>query len=239
MNKIVKRALWGFGILVSFLVIVSAMYIVGFFMETRKMTPAETGRVNDSLLVVRDKFVNAYLFKGKTGYLLFDAGYGEDSFRKELEKTGISVDAVKAIFLTHCDGDHIGSIGLYPHPQIFMHRDEEQMINGTTAKMGPFKTHWKFGPYQLLNDKDTLTVDGVFVQVLHTPGHTPGSVCYVVNKDYLVTGDNLKPEKGKAVHFVDRFNMNTQQEEASLKLLPELSTFRYLLTGHYGVVKNR
>ena len=42
----------------------------------------------------------------------------------------------------------------------------------------------------LLRDGDTFTAAGLTVQVLHTPGHTPGSVCYRI-EDHLFTGDTL------------------------------------------------
>jgi glyoxylase-like metal-dependent hydrolase (beta-lactamase superfamily II) len=76
------------------------------------------------------------------------------------------------------------------------------------------------------------------IRVIHTPGHTPGSVCYVVGNDYLVTGDNLIVAEGKAAPFLNKFNMDTPAQVNSLKGLPDLKSFKYILTGHYGVTKN-
>jgi glyoxylase-like metal-dependent hydrolase (beta-lactamase superfamily II) len=237
MNKIVKRTIWGFGILVGLLVIASAVFLINFLLATRSMTPAETSAVNDSVYCVKDRFVNAYIFKGKEGYLMVDAGIGEGSFSKELKKLGISPDQVTNILLTHTDGDHTGSIGLFKNPGIYMHREEEQMINGTTAKMGP-KTHWKYGPYRLFNSNDTLKIEGLTVRVLHTPGHTPGSVCYIINNDYLLTGDNCILANGKYGNFVEKFNMNTAEQTESIRALPDPKSFRYILMAHHGIIKN-
>jgi glyoxylase-like metal-dependent hydrolase (beta-lactamase superfamily II) len=118
-----------------------------------------------------------------------------------------------------------------------MHRDEQQMINGTTGKTKYFKMKWKYGPYTTLNDMDTLTIDGLRIKILHTPGHTPGSSCYIIGSDYLASGDNLIIRNGKFEHFPDKFNMNTQQQTESLKTLPYPASFKYILTGHSGVVK--
>ncbi len=238
MKKIFKFSLWGFGILIGLIVIGSAVFLINFILATQKMTPAETSAINDSVFSVKDKFVNAYIFKGKQSYLMVDAGFGEGSFREELKKLGIAPEQITTILLTHADGDHIGAIGIFKNPKIYMHKDEEQMINGTTAKMGPFKTKWKYGPYILFNSNDTLTIDGLKIRVIHTPGHTPGSVCFVVNNDYLVTGDNLVFVDGKAEHFVEKFNMNTPLQIESLKNLPDLKSFKYILMGHHGVIKN-
>ncbi len=239
MKKLVKRSLWGIGILLGLIVIAAAVFIINFVLATQKMTPAETAAINDSVFVVKDKFVNAYIFKGKQSYLMVDAGFGEKSFLTELNKLGIPPEKITTILLTHTDGDHTGSIGLYKNPKIYLHKDEEQMVNGQTAKMGPFKTKWKYGPYTLFNSNDTLNFDGLNISIIHTPGHTPGSVCFVINRDYLVTGDNTIVTNGKYEHFVENFNMDTPRQIESLKLLPEPNSFRYILTGHHGVTKIR
>ena len=238
MNKIFKRTLWGIGILLGLVIIASTVFLISFLLTTRKMTPAETSAINDSVFVVRDRFVNAYIFKGKKDYLMVDAGFGSGNFLSQLNKLEIAPEKITTILLTHSDGDHTGSIGLFTNPKIYMHKDEEQMINGQTAKMGPFKTKWKYGPYLLFNSNDTLNIDGLKIRIIHTPGHTPGSVCFVINDDYLLTGDNLVVVDGKAVHFIDKFNMNTAQQIESLKVLPDLKSFKYILMAHHGIIKN-
>src|SRR5665647_1453195 len=140
MNKLVKRILLGLGIMIGLVVIVASVFVLNFILETRAMTPAETSAINDSVFVVKDRFVNAYIFKGKQSYLMVDAGFGQGNFHSELSKLGIAPEKITTILLTHTDGDHTGSIGLFTNPKIYMHKDEEQMINGQTAKMGPFKT---------------------------------------------------------------------------------------------------
>ena len=201
------------------------------------MTPAETGSINDSVWCIRDRFVNAFIFRGEKSYLMIDAGLGAKSFRQELEKLGISPDEITTILLTHTDGDHTGSISLYKNASVYLHRDEEQMINGTNGKSKFSKTKWKYGPYKLFEDNDTLFVDGLKIKVIHTPGHTPGSSCFIVDGDYLVSGDNLIMKNGKYEHFVEKFNMDTPEQIESLKILPPPETFKYILTAHYGVIK--
>jgi glyoxylase-like metal-dependent hydrolase (beta-lactamase superfamily II) len=235
MNKTVKRSIWGLGILVGLVVIAATVFLIRFMLATSSMTPGETSAVNDSLFCVKDRFVNAFLFKGKQHYLMVDAGYGEKSFLSGLTQLGITPDQITTILLTHTDGDHIGAMGLFNHPKVYLYKEEEQMINGQTAKVGPFKTHWKYGPYSLLNDGDSLTVDGIKIKVIHMPGHTPGSLCYIINDIYLVTGDNLIVKDGKAAPFVEQFNMNTAQQIESLKKLPDLQRFKYILTAHHGI----
>jgi glyoxylase-like metal-dependent hydrolase (beta-lactamase superfamily II) len=47
-------------------------------------------------------------------------------------------------------------------------------------------------PEILLNDGDVLTLENVKLEVLHTPGHTPGSICFLTGK-YLISGDTIFP----------------------------------------------
>lgn len=47
-------------------------------------------------------------------------------------------------------------------------------------------------PDILLNDGDTVSFGNIELKVLHTPGHTPGSICFHTDK-YLISGDTLFP----------------------------------------------
>jgi glyoxylase-like metal-dependent hydrolase (beta-lactamase superfamily II) len=237
MNKPVKRILWVLATITGILVFGTVIFLIDFLHATSTMTPAETGALNDSVWCIKDRFVNAYVFKGKTGYIMIDAGIGKKNFNKELEKLGIKPKKIYAILLTHSDGDHTGSISLFKNAVIYMHHNEVQMIDGTTGKTKYHKKIWKYGPYTTLNTNDTLTIDGLKIKILFTPGHTAGSSSYIIGNDYLLSGDNLVARNGKYEHFPDRFNMNTVQQVESIKTLPDPSTFKYILSGHFGVVK--
>jgi len=47
-------------------------------------------------------------------------------------------------------------------------------------------------PEILLNDGDTVSFGNIELKVLHTPGHTPGSLCFLYDK-YLISGDTIFP----------------------------------------------
>lgn len=238
MKRLKKSLLRGFLFFIVLLVIAALVFYFKFRNATKAMSPAETGAINDTVFCIKDKFVNAYIFKAANSYLMVDAGINKRNFGKELQKIGINPEQITTLFLTHTDGDHTGAISLLKNPDIFMHKDEEQMINGTTGKTKYFKTKWKFGPYHLLNDKDTMTIDGLRIKIIHTPGHTPGSACFEIGNNYLLTGDNLIIKDGAYSQFVEMFNMNTSTQLESLKKLPDPGSFQYILTGHHGVIKN-
>jgi glyoxylase-like metal-dependent hydrolase (beta-lactamase superfamily II) len=237
MKKPVKIVVVSIGIMLGIIIIAAAVFIINFLTATKAMTPGETQAINDSVWCIKDRFVNAFIFRGDKGYILIDAGIGEKKFREEMDKIAISPDQINTLLLTHTDGDHIGATGLFKNAVIYMHKDEEQMINGTTGKTKFSKTIWKYGPYKLLESNETLTIDGLLIKIIHTPGHTPGSSCYIIGEDYLVTGDNLTIGEGTYEHFVEKFNMNTSEQIESLKKLPEPGLFSYILTAHNGVIK--
>jgi hydroxyacylglutathione hydrolase len=237
MKKFLKRILWGLVIIIGLIFIAGIAFYINFRKATKSMTPAQTEAINDSVWCIKDKFVNAYIFKGKNSYLIIDAGISKRSFASELKKLKINPDNITTLLLTHTDSDHTGAIPLLRNAVIYMHHDEEQMINGTTGKTKYIKTKWEYGPYRLLESNDTLIADGLKIKILHTPGHTPGSSCYIIGSDYLVTGDNVIVKDGKYEPFTEMFNMNTLQQLESIKTLPPPASFKYILTGHYGIVR--
>jgi len=237
MKKILKFFLWFLAVLAGILLIAALIFFVRFRKATKVMTTGETMAINDSVWCIKDNFVNAFVFKGDSGYLMVDAGISKKNFQTELKKFGISTDQITTLLLTHTDSDHTGAVPLLKNAKIYLHKEEEQMINGTTGKMKFLKLKWKYGPYTLLNSNDSLNIDGLKITIIHTPGHTPGSSCFIIGKDYFVTGDNLIVKDKKYEHFVEMFNMDTPMQIESLKLLPAPQNFKYILTSHNGIIE--
>ena len=220
------------GIIIVFVIIM----IIRYSYATKQMNPVETQALNDTVFCIRDKFVNAYIFKGYEGYMMIDAGMNKDRVLEELVKLEINPDDILAVVLTHSDPDHAGGLGAFENATIFMHEEEEQMVTRETARF-VFRSGWKHQDYNLIKTGELLNINVFQVQVLHTPGHTPGSCCFIVNDDYLLTGDNLILEDGKYINFFAIINMDTETQLESLKKLPEPSEFEYILTSHTGITK--
>lgn len=237
MTQSLKRTIGAIAVIAGFLLFAVIIFLINYFRLIKLMKPADTEAINDSVWCIRDRYVNAYIFRGTTGYVMIDAGIGKDNFSKELEKTGIKPKKISAILLTNTDADHTGSIALFKNAVVYMNKHEEQMINVKKGKAKFNNAKWKFGPYTLLNDDEFLNIGGLKIRILCTPGHTTGSSCYIIGNHYLVSGDNFILKNGKYGTFTSRFNMNTLQQSESLKILPDPSSFKYILTGHNGIIK--
>lgn len=74
MKKTVKRILRTISILIGLVVFGALIFLINFLHATRSMTPDDTGMINDLGWYIKDRFVNVYILRGKTGYLMTDAG---------------------------------------------------------------------------------------------------------------------------------------------------------------------
>ena len=120
--------------------------------------------------------------EGETRCILIDPGYEAGTVCQFLEEKGLSLEA---ILLTHGHFDHVGAVRdlvALTDCDVYLHTTDTAMPPQMTA--GPlYYTH-------SLTDGQTLCVAGLQIGVFHTPGHTPGSVCFQIG-GLLFTGDTL------------------------------------------------
>ncbi len=102
------------------------------------------------------------------------------------------------VLLTHGHGDHIGAVGLikeqYQIP-VAIHWEEAQMLTDARANLSGLFGEPILSPPadRLLKDGDRVELDGRWIDVLHTPGHSPGGISLLIG-DCLFTGDALFKE---------------------------------------------
>ena len=236
MNKTLKISLIGLAVIAGIFLLFIAVMAIRYSYALRQMEPAETGAINDTVYCIRDKYVNAYIFKGYDGYMMIDAGMNKKRVIEELARLEINPDDILSVLLTHSDKDHTGGLNAFENAIIFMHEEEEQMITRETARF-VFKSGWRYRDYNLLKSDELLNTNIFTVKVIHTPGHTPGSCCFIVNDDYLVSGDNLIVRDGKYINFFEMINMDTETQLESIKKLPGPCEFEYILTSHTGITR--
>ena len=159
-------------------------------------------------------FVNAYLLQAGDGYILVDTGIAQhwDRLEKELLKAGCLPSKLKLVAITHGDFDHTGNCARLQKKykaRIAMHEADADMVKsgkplkrqtrGLMAKVfqlvgrlmgrrGGFET---FQPDILLKDGQSLIEYGLAAQIIHTPGHTKGSIAILTETGHLIIGDTI------------------------------------------------
>jgi hydroxyacylglutathione hydrolase len=230
-----KRILTVIGIVIATVILLAAGYFMLMRHEMKKMHTMETGQVTDNIYVIKDSFVNAYVFgSSDSGYIMIDAGNKKETIQTALSSLKINPTQVSAIFLTHSDGDHVGALPLFPDAEIFLSRKEEQMINGETSRLFVFGNKIGRKDYKLLEDGQVVHLPGIYIKGILSPGHTPGSMCYLVNQKYLFTGDVLSLKDGKVDEFSKFISMDAKSDRQSIDKLSHLQGVEYIFTAHHG-----
>jgi glyoxylase-like metal-dependent hydrolase (beta-lactamase superfamily II) len=215
---------------------------LGYFLVarsiTKAMTPVQTGETVKNVFSVKDSFVNFYLIKSGENYICIDAGNDRATILKELKKLKINPGKIVAILLTHSDGDHVAGISLFKNADVYLSKQEEQLINGKKTRFFVFENKIDTDKYKLIEDQQILTVDNSKIQCFLVPGHTPGSMCYLVNDTLLFTGDALRLTQGKVNTFYSFFNMDTEKATQSIAKIIHIPGVHYLFTAHNGYTDN-
>lgn len=148
---------------------------------------------------------SVYLIEGEEGIFLLDCGT-PDGFCKIVENIrslGFVPENIKAIYGTHGHYDHMGGAALFQETygcRLYLHQEDRDKVEQadpvkTTASLlygrqfpacridGELKEGDRFG-----------FGNGIEMEVIHTPGHTPGSVCFALDcsgYSFLVAGDTV------------------------------------------------
>jgi glyoxylase-like metal-dependent hydrolase (beta-lactamase superfamily II) len=139
---------------------------------------------------------NAYLIRrdGADAALLVDPGEEAPKLLGAIEALGVEL---KAILLTHCHFDHVGAVAPVAKatgapvycPQIEVPILQDIMAYVPWPGFGPFES---WDPEHTVAGGETLQLAGFDVEVLFTPGHSPGHVTYAIaDENALFSGDVL------------------------------------------------
>ena len=234
MNKTLKWILIGIAVIIGLLILTAVGFGLKFKSETKKMHVIETKEVVHNIFAIKNNFVNMFLVKDSDNYIAIDAGADEKVIKDELKKLSIDTSKVVAVFLTHGDGDHTAALKSFSNAKIYISRDEEQMINGKTAKMMFFHNSISRKDYTLVVDGQKLLIGKTLINCITTPGHTPGSMSYLVNDKYLFVGDAFGLKDGKVDKPNSFFSKDMPLAIKSFQKINNLSAAEYIFTAHAG-----
>ena len=166
-------------------------------------------KIDDNTFIISEykhwEEAHCYVIIGTERCLLIDTGLGVENIEEQVRKL---TDKPVIVVSTHVHYDHIGGDKYFS--DIYVHEAETEWINGgfplTIEQVRDFLTEepcdfpkdfdvnnyclFEGVPTRVLKDNDTIELGERIIQIIHTPGHSPGHMClYEKEKGYLFTGD--------------------------------------------------
>ena len=188
----------------------------------------------DILHLTPDMFgANCYILSDHGHAVVVDPAMDADAILEQVKTMGCVLDA---ILLTHGHFDHILSVDDLREKcgvPVYLHREDAPMMgdgnkNAYRTFFGVDRT-WRPAD-EYLTDGQILTVGQANLRVVHTPGHSPGSCCFLNAKDgFMVTGDTLFADSyGRC----DLWGGSVVNMRASLQTLRDFSGALTIYPGH-------
>jgi len=184
--------------------------------------------------------VNSYLIKTETGCFLIDTGIKKKrgQLEQELLEAGCGPGDLRLIILTHGHVDHVGNAAYLRDrhgARIAMHGGDSAMVEsgdmfidtggamiglvGLLMKVLGLSDYERFTPDIILEDGQDLSAHGLDATVIHTPGHSEGSICIKTVEGDLFCGDlfnnTKKPEKASIIQDPEKLETSVKKIKAS------------------------
>lgn len=140
-------------------------------------------------IIVGNLEVNCYILSTQSNKaIIIDPG---EEFAKINSFIKIRKLNPEFIINTHGHIDHIGADDKFNLP-VYIHQEDVECLSNPVKNLSgflnvPYSFNAQIKP---LKDKDAINLEEVSLEVMHTPGHTSGSICLKCD-DYIFTGDTL------------------------------------------------
>ncbi len=207
----------------------------------------EDGRKLDGVEVVKDGMVACYLVDlGASEVALVDAcnDVSGRAILGALSRRGLGPGAVRAIFLTHGDADHIRGALAFPGAQVMALAPDVPLAEGREIRM----LRWLLSPKdtgvrvtRTLSDGETVDLSGVAFRAYAVPGHTRGSVAYLA-RGVLFMGDSAEASSEGALAPAKRLTSDDPARnrdslrKLAARLAPAAVEVRFIAPAHSGVL---
>ena len=179
---------------------------------------------------------NTYILKSKASAFVVDPSVAVDTIENTLAENGLTI---KGILLTHGHFDHTTSIDTLRKRfgvPVYIHSADACML--TDGHLNGFYTFFNrdciHNPADLLfTDGEKIQLSDEYITVMHTPGHSKGSSCFIFNDDILgesiITGDTLF---ANSIGRCDLYGGNIQEMKNSVEKLSSFPESTPIYPGH-------
>lgn len=210
--------------------------------------PLNTGFIDDRVSCIREYVANIYFYTKDGHTIMIDAGYNYDRLAEKMQWLHINPKEIKEILVTHQDTDHVGAIEqgsdeLFSDATIYIGKVENEYLEGHKHR----KVFWGLTtlPQVVIDNQKVLIEDGqvfyignIKVEAILVPGHTWGHLVYLIDDEYLFTGDTIWFGADGGYAFLNTLAEDRKLQCQSLQRLKEILEKRNLqlkiITGHTG-----
>jgi glyoxylase-like metal-dependent hydrolase (beta-lactamase superfamily II) len=166
-------------------------------------------------------------------YILIDSGFNKNGkeLKRFLASRQLGADAIKAVFLTHAHADHVGALHMLPASvRTFVSAADREVLSGSVHSEGPrpskidrarARIHLPpsaavphVNPEVVTNHQEFTDFGDLTIQALEMPGHTSGSMGYLVRHGLNDQPTDFFP--GDALDFRSNGTIKNAHEKFSL-----------------------
>ena len=210
--------------------------------------PLNTGWIDDRVACIREYVANIFFYvKGDTT-LMIDAGYNYERLKEKMGWLDIDPASIRHILITHQDTDHVGALErdselLFRDATIYLSEIENRYLTGEKRrrvfhKLYPLPMVKTDNQRVLLKDGQILHIDGIKIECILVPGHTWGHMVYLIDDQYLFTGDTIWFGADGGYSFISTLAEDNRLAVRSLEKLEKNIRSRKkpisVITGHTG-----
>ena len=210
--------------------------------------PLNTGWIDDHVACVREWVANIFFYTKNGTTVMIDAGYNYERLREKMGWLNIDPSSIRDILITHQDTDHVGALEtdselLFKNATVYIGEIENRYLTGEKRRkvihglyrLPMVKTDNK---RVLLTDGQILHIDGIKIECILVPGHTWGHMVYLIDDEYLFTGDTTWFGADGGYSFISTLAEDNRLAVRSLEKLEKNLRARTgrikVITGHTG-----
>ena len=210
--------------------------------------PLNTGRIDEHVACVREWVANIYFYTKNNVTIMIDAGYNYARLREKMGWLDIDPSTIQHILITHQDTDHVGALEtdselLFRDATVYIGEIENRYLTGETRRK-VFHGLYKLPMVRmenkkvLLRDGEVFQIGDIKIECLLVPGHTWGHMVYLIDDEYLFTGDTIWFGADGGYSFIATLAEDNKLAVRSLEKLEKEIRRRNkplkIITGHTG-----
>ncbi|MBQ8995456.1 MAG: MBL fold metallo-hydrolase [Oscillospiraceae bacterium] len=210
--------------------------------------PMNTGWIDEHVACIREWVANIFFYTKNGTTIMIDAGYNYERLREKMEWLKIDPSEIRHILITHQDTDHIGAVerdsdGLFKQAKLYIGEIENRYMTGEVKRKVMFRTMnlskvISDNERILLKDGQIFTIGDIKIEAILVPGHTWGHMVYLIDDEYVFTGDTIWFGADGGYSFINALAEDNELSIKSLEMLEKNLRRREkdfkVITGHTG-----